>query len=91
MEVMSVHEKVNALKKIVGPENVIDSKPALLIYSKDASPMRGKVPIAVVRPSSTEEVREIVLWANKTRTPYILEAAAQACGAQFLSLMEASS
>ncbi|MEM0240870.1 MAG: FAD-binding oxidoreductase [Candidatus Nezhaarchaeales archaeon] len=66
---MSVHEKVNALKKIVGPENVIDSKPALLIYSKDASPMRGKVPIAVVRPSSTEEVREIVLWANKTRTP----------------------
>ncbi|MEM0232759.1 MAG: FAD-binding oxidoreductase [Candidatus Nezhaarchaeales archaeon] len=69
MKVLSTREKVGALKEIVGPENVIDSKPALLIYSKDASPMRGKVPIAVVRPSSTEEVQRIILWANETRTP----------------------
>ncbi|MCX8142185.1 MAG: FAD-binding oxidoreductase [Candidatus Nezhaarchaeota archaeon] len=62
-------DKIEDLRGIVGPENVIDSKPALLIYARDASPMRGKIPLAVVRPSTTEEVQRIVMWANETRTP----------------------
>jgi glycolate oxidase len=62
-------EKIKMLKDIVGSENVVDSKPVLLIYARDASPMRGKVPIAVVRPGSTEEVQRIVEWANETKTP----------------------
>jgi len=66
---MPINEKIKALRDIVGPENVMDSLPALLIYARDASPMRGKIPIAVVRPGSIEEVQEIVRWANETKTP----------------------
>ncbi|MEM2026123.1 MAG: FAD-binding oxidoreductase [Desulfurococcaceae archaeon] len=69
MSTISANEKIKALKDLLGPEKVVDSKPALLIYSRDASPMKGTVPMAVVRPSTTEDVQKIVSWANETKTP----------------------
>ncbi|MEM2455189.1 MAG: FAD-binding oxidoreductase, partial [Candidatus Bathyarchaeia archaeon] len=61
--------KIEELKSIVGEDNILDSIPAMLTYVRDATPLRGAVPIAVVRPGSTREVQEIVRWANETRTP----------------------
>lgn len=61
--------KIEELKSIVGEDNVLDSIPAMLTYVRDATPPRGAIPIAVVRPGSTGEVQEIVRWANRTKTP----------------------
>ncbi|MEM0010573.1 MAG: FAD-binding oxidoreductase [Candidatus Bathyarchaeia archaeon] len=66
---MGNRKKIEELKSIVGEDDVLDSLPAMLTYMRDATPLKGATPIAVVRPSSTEEVQEIVRWANKTKTP----------------------
>jgi FAD/FMN-containing dehydrogenase len=64
-------DKKTALAKMVGEENVIDSPEVLEAYSRDSSFIQPIRPEFVVKPKNTDEVREIVKWANKSRTPLV--------------------
>ena len=55
---------IRELAQIVGRENILSSKITLTTYSYDSSPFFG-MPGAVVFPTSTEEVVEVVKLANK--------------------------
>ena len=59
------------LRDIVGTDNVVDDQDTLERYSKDQSLTPPKQPSAVVKPGSTEEVQELVAYANKTLTPLV--------------------
>jgi FAD/FMN-containing dehydrogenase len=64
-------EKKDALVRIVGLENVIDSPDLLAVYSRDQSFVRPMNPWFVVKPKNVDEVQGIVKWANQTRTPLV--------------------
>ncbi len=62
------------LTKIVGIENVLHEPYDLIAYSRDRYPLlthpnQGVNPLAVVRPTTTDEVGEVVVLANKHRIP----------------------
>jgi hypothetical protein len=59
------------LNEVVGPGNVLDSPELLELYSKDISFVPHIKPKCVVTPTSSDEIKEIVIWANKTLTPLI--------------------
>jgi len=56
---------------ILGDANVFDTAELLEAYSRDESFVRHMKPQYVVRLQNTEEVQEIVKWANRTATPLI--------------------
>ncbi len=56
---------------ILGGANVLDTPELLEAYSRDESFVRHMKPQYVARPQNTEEVQEIVKWANSTATPLI--------------------
>lgn len=65
---------VKLLTGIVGKDNVLHEPYDLIAYSRDRYPLlthprRGVKPIAVVRPATTDEVRRIVMLANKHLIP----------------------
>lgn len=60
---------VDSMAKIVGDRNVITSYDELVKYSSDHSFVRPEIPICVVKPGSTEEVQEILRFANSYRVP----------------------
>jgi len=60
--------KCQQLLEIVGEENVILDDVDLLCYARDLTPYVFK-PRAVVFPQTTEQVSEILLWANKEKIP----------------------
>ncbi|MBP1708002.1 MAG: FAD-binding domain protein, partial [Chloroflexi bacterium] len=60
-----------ALEKIVGSQNVMDSLPVLEAYSGDLSFVPRIKPRCVVRPENAQEVQKIVQWANETLTPLV--------------------
>jgi FAD/FMN-containing dehydrogenase len=60
-----------ALTKIVGQENVLDSEEILMEYSSDLSLVPGVRPRCVVRPTNGHEIQEIVKGANETKTPLV--------------------
>jgi len=62
---------IKDLRDIVGTENVLDDQDTLARYSTDQSLSPPKKPFAVVKPKNTEEVQELVAFANKTLTPVI--------------------
>lgn len=47
-------------------ENVSFDKPSLRVYASDASNMKGEV-LAMVRPTSVEQVQEFMRWADAER------------------------
>jgi FAD/FMN-containing dehydrogenase len=59
------------LMAIVGAANVFDDSELLEAYSRDESFVRHMKPQCVARPQNTEEVQEIVQWANRTNTPLV--------------------
>ena len=61
---------IEAIKKIVGDENVLTSKEERLCYAYDSTP-NAFLPDLVVRPGSTAEVQSIVRLANEHRFPLI--------------------
>lgn len=61
-------DTVKGLVKIVGKENVLTSKEALILYSVDASRHRHQ-PDAVVTPTTTEQVSQILKLANEEGIP----------------------
>ncbi len=59
------------LANIVGKENVSDAPEILLRYSKDRSLVPPGAPELVVWPSSSEQVGEVLKWANKSNVPIV--------------------
>lgn len=71
---VSPQEIVKFLTGIVGKDNVLHETYDLIAYSRDRYPIlthprQGVKPIAVVRPTTTDEVRKIVMLANKHCIP----------------------
>jgi FAD/FMN-containing dehydrogenase len=62
---------INELAKIVGKENVSDAQDILLQYSKDHSLVPPGAPEMVVWPSSSEQIGEVLKWANKKSVPVV--------------------
>ncbi|MCL7399542.1 MAG: FAD-binding oxidoreductase [Thaumarchaeota archaeon] len=60
-----------ALRKIVGENNVLELPEDVLPYTLDASIIYKGMPTCVVRPHSTEEVSKIVKFANENRIPVV--------------------
>ncbi len=65
---------IKTLMEIVGKDNVLCEPYDLIPYSRDryallVRPRQGVMPLAVVRPATTEEVQEVVAFANKHRIP----------------------
>lgn len=65
---MSVKDE---LSKIVTSENVLYDEEILARYSNDQSFVNPVRPQCVVKPDSTEQVQELVKWANDTLTPLV--------------------
>ena len=60
----------NELEKIVGPANFFTTPEALITYSHDAT-RQESLPWAVVQPTTTREVSEILALANRERIPVV--------------------
>ena len=59
------------LGEIVGAANVLDKPEVIEEYAGDLSFVPRVRPEYVVRPENAGQVRDIVEWANKTRTPLV--------------------
>ncbi|MFH0730857.1 MAG: FAD-binding oxidoreductase [Pseudomonadota bacterium] len=57
------------LAKIVGQENVLDDPGTLRQYAGDQSFVQPAQPWCVVRPSGTQQVQDLVKWANDKGEP----------------------
>ena len=63
-------EALAKLQKILGSEKVKTQREELFVYGYDATAgLKNQMPLAVVFPESTEEVVEIVKWANEYKIP----------------------
>jgi len=63
--------QLDELLNIVGEKNLIMREEQMLDYSHDEFPEAeiSQVPLAVVRPKNTQQVSEILKWANKSKIP----------------------
>ncbi|MBI5215063.1 MAG: FAD-binding protein [Ignavibacteriae bacterium] len=59
------------LKELLGSENVFDSPEAQLAYSYDSTTGLASLPLAAVRPSSAEQISQIVRLANEEHFPIV--------------------
>ncbi|TLY30554.1 MAG: FAD-binding protein, partial [Ignavibacteria bacterium] len=59
------------IKEIVGSENFLDSPESLIAYSYDATAIKPQLPVAVVRPSTAEQISRILTLANEERFPVV--------------------
>ena len=59
------------LKAILGPANVLTHEDELLVYECDGFTIEKSIPDAVVFPTSTEEVVEIVKACNRHDVPFV--------------------
>lgn len=66
-----MEQVLNELTGIVGSEHVSDQQEELFIYSRDMGTMLPSFPDFVVMPDTTEEVRQIVLLANRENIPVV--------------------
>lgn len=62
---------LDELLKIVGAKNLLTREEQMLDYSHDEFPEGeiSQVPLAVVRPKNTQQVSDILKWANKSKIP----------------------
>ena len=58
------------LRRVVGPESVIDAANDLRIFERDGS-IEGAVPEAVVLPSTTQQVADVVTIAAQNKVPIV--------------------
>ena len=66
---------LDRLKQIVGPGNVLTSKPDLAVYECDGFTIDKAKPDAVVFPSSTADVVAIVKLCNELDVPFVARGA----------------
>ena len=62
-------KKIERLRKIIGKENVLDSVEQMVAYSYDGTQMWSHLPDVVVFPTKTEEISEILKFANENGIP----------------------
>src|SRR5579884_3728115 len=62
---------IEALRGIVGAENVIHGEHELLVYECDAYTLEKQLPNVVVLPRSTEEVAAVVRFCAQNKLPII--------------------
>jgi glycolate oxidase len=64
-------DRLEELSKIVGETNLLTREEQMLDYSHDEFPdtQLSQVPLAVVKPVNTQQVSEILKWANKSNVP----------------------
>jgi len=63
---------VEALQRIVGPENVSDAKPIREAYvTKAIMDISSKAPAVVVRPQNVEEIQAVLRLANEKKIPVV--------------------
>jgi len=55
---------IKKLREIVGAGNLLDSQESRLAYSYDSSPISPKLPSAVIRPTTPDQISKIVQLAN---------------------------
>ncbi|MFX0088530.1 MAG: FAD-binding oxidoreductase [Candidatus Hodarchaeota archaeon] len=67
---MTVKVNEDYLISVVGEENVLSDPADLVVYSSDATPLKGR-PSIVVFPHKTEEVVQIVKHANENKIPVV--------------------
>ncbi|MBI4722291.1 MAG: FAD-binding protein [Candidatus Stahlbacteria bacterium] len=60
---------ISELEKIVGKDKLITHLEGLEVYSHDEAPGLKSMPLAVVKPTTSKEVSEIMIWANKNHIP----------------------
>lgn len=62
---------IERLRSLVGPGKVLTDEDALLTYGRDWTRLYDPAPLAILFPRSTEEVREIVRFANEHRVALV--------------------
>ena len=62
---------LEALATLVGAGNVSNDPERLAVYATDLSTAPRRTPSFVVRPQNPAQICELVLWANRTRTPLV--------------------
>ncbi len=62
-------KQIDRLRRIVGKENVLDSVEQLTAYSYDGTQMWSHLPDLVVFPTKTQEISEILKFANENNIP----------------------
>ncbi len=70
-EVSGHHPLQKSLAQIVGERNIIELESGLISYSRDATPYPSIAPRIVVRPTSVEQISEVLTLANAHRNPVI--------------------
>lgn len=55
---------LNKLKSLVSQDNYFDSLEQRIVYSYDGTPMLSMLPVAILRPQTTEQISSIVHLAN---------------------------
>lgn len=68
MHAIQTKEQLGA---IVGPPHVFDDAASRSSFGRDQSFVLPLEPWVVVRPQTPEQVQQIVIWANETRTPLV--------------------
>lgn len=76
---------INQLKEIVSDENVRDHQADRFIYGSDSS-VHEALPWVVVRPRSTEEVQEIMRFANPRLIPVVPRGAGSGMSGQVVPI-----
>src|SRR6267378_562232 len=59
------------VREIVGSDNFLDSPESLIAYSYDATAIKPQLPVAIVRPSTAEQISQILILANEERFPIV--------------------
>jgi glycolate oxidase len=60
------------LADYVGQQNVLSDKPSTLVYARDVMPYEVEahhMPYAVVRPANSNEISDVLTYANKNQIP----------------------
>ncbi len=84
LETILKSKLVKTMENIAGKENVLSSKEDLYVYSTDSTNITNQDELAqaVVFPKTTEQVSEILKYANKKTVPIIARSAGtNVCGA----------
>ncbi len=68
---MITKSTVKKLRELIGSENVLDSPESRLVYSYDSSPINAPLPDLVLRPSTPQQISEIVRIANQEKIAII--------------------